>query len=282
MNQTIGVYYNPHAGSGTNTQKALKAIISQLQAASRSFCIIPNNSKSATVSSLTKKPITTFIILGGDGTINFLISCLPEPRGISILPIPLGTANIIAHNAQNLNIATATNNKSEQQPCLFGASFGFDAAVVAKLSSARTGNISLFSYLPATIKALFSFKNHKQTVSINGETIGNFDFGIVAQSKIYASSKFSLTRSHKNTWQAYLIENLTLYHLLQACCYGLFSQLEKAPCVTCHKLSKITIKPLTATTPVQIDGEEYGTSPLAITATNRTLNILKNINKLSH
>lgn len=278
MNRTIGVYYNPHAGSGHHTQKALKVIISQLQTANLSFQIIPNNSKSATESWLTKNHITTFVILGGDGTINFIISCIPEPKNITILPIPLGTGNIIAHNAENLNIATATN----KQPCLFGASFGFDAAVVAKLSSARTGNISLFSYLPATIKAIFSFKNHKQAVSIDGKNIGNFNFGIIAQTRIYGSSKFHLTTSNENSWKAYLIENLTLYHLLQTCCYGLFSQLEKAPCITCHKLSKITIKPLKATAPVQIDGEEYGTSPLTITATNMTLNILKNINKLNH
>lgn len=282
MSQTIGVYYNPHAGSGAHTKKALKDTISQLQATNLAFCIIPNDSKATTTSWLIKHPITTFIILGGDGTINFLISCLPELKDINILPIPLGTANIIAHNSQNLNIATATNNKGKQQPCLFGASFGFDAAVVAKLSSTRTGNISLFNYIPATIKTLFSFKSHKQTVNINGQTVGKFDFGIIAQSKIYASSKFRLTRGHENAWKAYLIENLTLLNLLQAFCYGIFSHLENAPCVTCYKLSKIIVKPLKATTPSQIDGEDYDTSPLMITPSNNTANILKNIDKISH
>jgi diacylglycerol kinase family enzyme len=284
----IGIYYNPCAGSGAKTKQTLQALISKLQASGHIFCMIPNKSEAISSDWLAKNfaTITTFIILGGDGTINFIADCLPGLNDITILPVPLGTANIIANHATksaaaNLKISSATNNKGQTKTCLFGASFGFDAAVIAQLAATRKGNINIFSYIVPIIKTLFSFKSQKQAVSINSKSIGNFDFGIIAQTTIYGNSRFKLTSSNEpNTWQALLITNLTFLRLMQALCYGIFSNLKSAPCVSCHKGASFIIKPVTASTSVQIDGEAYSSSPLTITVTNKTLKTLKNINKL--
>lgn len=182
----IGIYCNYKAGKGKHTKKILKDITSQL---SQPFCIIPNNNTKAW---LAKNPIKTFIVLSGDGTINFLISCLKDSAGITIIPVALGTANIIYHSgATNLRLASAQT--SHNKPCLFAASFGFDAAVVARVSQKRKGNINRLSYLLAGIKTLFTFKNHKQAVTVDGKELGTFDFGIIAQTSIYGSPRFCLT-----------------------------------------------------------------------------------------
>jgi diacylglycerol kinase family enzyme len=285
--QAIGIYCNPIAGSGTKTKQALRALKLKLQAAGHAFAIIPSESKDAAAVWLAKNPsTTTFIVLGGDGTINFIVDHLPKLRNITVLPVPLGTANIIAHNAaitaaSSLKIASATNNQGQTKPCLFGASFGFDAAVVAAMNTTRTGNITICSYIYPIIKMLFSFESHKQIVNIDGKDIDSFDFGIIAQTAIYGSHKFKLTGCNQpNTWQIFLIKHLTRYNMLQALCYGLFSNLKNAPCVSCYKAELITVKPLTSSTPLQIDGEAYGASPLTITVTHKTLTTLKNINKL--
>ncbi|MCH1495259.1 MAG: hypothetical protein L7U72_08525 [Rubripirellula sp.] len=149
---------------------------------------------------------TIVVAAGGDGTYCLAATLIRESRGgnllnVSIadadrdpaghrtylLPMPLGTENLLAREYKHSNLADdviAALRFGEVQEtdlglcgdCVFliMASSGFDAEVVRWLHLTRGGHISRLTYLKPIIRSMFSFRFPPQRVTVDGAFIGEF------------------------------------------------------------------------------------------------------------
>lgn len=124
---------------------------------------------------------TIIVACGGDGTINEIASCLVNSN-IKLGIIPVGSGNGLA---SNLNIpkevkkailcikgGTTTKvdvGKVNNNYFFSNMGFGIDALIIKKYEAQNTR--TLFSYIKASLKASFSFKEARAIVNFNDKSL---------------------------------------------------------------------------------------------------------------
>lgn len=121
------------------------------------------------------------VAAGGDGTVALLANCLPPLTPLAILP--LGTENLLAKylnlTCDPKRVASSIVNgrtirldagKANGQLFLVMASCGFDADVVHRLHSERTGHIHHWSYAKPIFGAIGQYRYPKVRIYLDGET----------------------------------------------------------------------------------------------------------------
>ncbi|MAI73762.1 MAG: protein BmrU [Rhodopirellula sp.] len=104
---------------------------------------------------------------------------------ISVLPMPLGTENLLARhfgqvaNAEEIlktircgQLFKLDAGLANGKPFLVMATCGFDAEVVREMHERRQGHISRFSYLIPVFNALLRYRFPKLNLRVDGEDIG--------------------------------------------------------------------------------------------------------------
>lgn len=112
--------------------------------------------------------IRAVIAVGGDGTAACVRRHVPLP--IPMLPVPMGTENLLGRYLQQAATAAAVRDTVERgvvigldlgrangQPFLLMISAGFDAEVIRRLHENRQGNITRGSYLKPILQAIRSY-----------------------------------------------------------------------------------------------------------------------------
>jgi YegS/Rv2252/BmrU family lipid kinase len=135
--------------------------------------------------------------VGGDGTLNEVISGLRRPIPVALIPV--GTANVVA---REYGIPFAPRRAAE---LLFGgrtrpidvarigdgrflamAGVGFDGEIVKAIAAARKGPISQLTYVAPSIRALAGFRPRALRIEVDGETLPGDYYGvIVANTRCY-------------------------------------------------------------------------------------------------
>jgi diacylglycerol kinase family enzyme len=126
---------------------------------------------------------------GGDLLNGSIADTDRDPAGhrTYLLPMPLGTENLLAREYKHSNLADdviaalrfGAVQETDLGLCgdrvfLIMASSGFDAEVVRWLHLTRGGHISRLTYLKPIIRSMFSFRFPPQRVTVDGEFIGEF------------------------------------------------------------------------------------------------------------
>lgn len=118
---------------------------------------------------------TVVVAAGGDGTLSLAASVLflddRPAANTAILPMPLGTENLLARHfgqtAQAEAVAETIRRghlfrldagKANDHPFLIMATCGFDAEVVRQMTLSRRGHINRFSYLRPILSAIQGYK----------------------------------------------------------------------------------------------------------------------------
>lgn len=126
--------------------------------------------------------IDVIAVAGGDGTINEVINGLAASL-IPLAVMPLGTANVLAHEIGLTVSATAvakTIAHATPKPISLGvvngrrfvmmAGFGFDAYVVSQVNPGIKRLLGKTAYVISTLRALMAFSYPKYRVSVDGTT----------------------------------------------------------------------------------------------------------------
>ncbi|MGJ3260518.1 MAG: diacylglycerol/lipid kinase family protein [Rhodospirillales bacterium] len=121
-------------------------------------------------------------VAGGDGTINEVVNGLGD-KPLPLAVIPLGTANVLAHEiglGGSAREIARTIAQGRPQPISVGvvngrrfvmmAGFGFDAHVVAEVRPAVKKLLGKTAYVLSTLRTLASFKFPQYRVTADGET----------------------------------------------------------------------------------------------------------------
>jgi diacylglycerol kinase (ATP) len=146
----------------------------------------------------------TIVSVGGDGTLNEVLSGLI--RDIPVGLVPIGTANVVS---RDLDIPR--NPKRSAQLLLDGVArpidvgrindrrfiamvgAGVDGAIVQAIAAARKGPITKLSYVAPTLKALATYKPMPIRVTVDGVRIDEVFHGVFVTNTRNYGAFFSVT-----------------------------------------------------------------------------------------
>ena len=174
----ILVVYNPIAGR--RRRRFLSRVLEALERRGLSVRLEPTKKRGDAEDLARNADADRIVVAGGDGTINEALNGLPE-SGPPLAVIPLGTANVLAHElgvaAGAEAVAQAIVEGSPREVTLglvngrrfsMMAGVGFDAHVVRDVDTKLKRAIGKGAYVIETLRQLFKFRPHFYDLRIDG------------------------------------------------------------------------------------------------------------------
>jgi diacylglycerol kinase family enzyme len=308
----VALLANPWSGRGAGPARA-RAIAAALEPHGWNACLHISESRKDTVDwgreLMTQEPgsqadeVARAVVIGGDGTLNAAVEGMIEAAhaGAAIPPVlqvGLGTANLLTHELGlprrdrklaalveagtfqpfdygSLQLVAGVDAAPSPRPCLLVWDFGLGGALMKAMNEVRSGPIRKSDYAGLLLKVLRNYQPAPQRVVVDGEELGEFEYGIITGIRTYASSaiKFPRAQYDDGLWEAYLFPKLTKRLLLGLAGRALLRRIEKTPGLVRRQGRKIQVSgPDPA--PVQIDGDYFGHTPVEFTLSGRTIPIL--------
>ena len=179
----VSVLFNPASGRGRG-QVNLDRLRTKLEAAGHEVVPIAfQEALSEQHWSRRLGGVDAFVVLGGDGTVNFAAGPAAD-HNVPIYQFPMGTENLFAREFRMLGDADVLLQTIERdhvrrldtaridgRPFVIMASFGPDASVIHRLDARRSGAISHLSYARPILSELVDFTVCVHSVEVDGETI---------------------------------------------------------------------------------------------------------------
>jgi len=225
------------------------------------------------------------IAAGGDGTLNEVANGLAG-RGIPLAFLPLGTANVMAHEMRipfSVERACQIALTGEARPvnlvastdCYFlmMAGVGFDAAAVRAVNTRLKRYTGKFAYLVSGLRTLCTYRPDAiQLISAEGETLTVWH-AIISNIRLYGG-RFVMapdTGLDEPALTACLIERPGRLALLL---FWLRILLRGHLLGPVKRVTSSTFQFSGATIPVQIDGDDCGNTPLTLTCHSELLELV--------
>lgn len=197
------ILYNPSSGRGKGLSAATQLHAQILHIGFDARCI--PITQSSVISDLPKHADRTLFIVGGDGTVHRSVD-LARRHDLAIYHVPMGTENLFSrefgmtrdiHLAtrsldtprfRTIDLATCSGAGNASNTFALMCSVGPDAAVIRRLSAARTGPIRHASYLAPIAHELIHLQLPPLTISADGHTLVRDEPGmaVIANSRQYA------------------------------------------------------------------------------------------------
>jgi len=189
---------NPAAGSGEGRERA-KALVTALPAGSE-FHLMETDERGSAIRIASERAgdYDRIIAVGGDGTLNEVLSGLMEARArgeeIGALGfLPSGTANaacrafgltidpqVAAHRlaeGESMEVDVGiVRYDGRERPYMIRLGAGLDAAVLEELNATRTGVmgfLGVFRNLPRIVKVMRSYSDPEIEIEVDGDDFGS-------------------------------------------------------------------------------------------------------------
>jgi YegS/Rv2252/BmrU family lipid kinase len=216
------------------------------------------------------------VAVGGDGTLNEVISGLGS-RGIPVGVVPLGTANLLAREFHiPLDIKGACSlvlrgrwrgvdlGRTDRGVFLSVAGAGFDAAVVHRFASRRSGNARFSSYFQPILETVSAYPFPRIAVELDGALLTHEATGVVVANTRNYGGPFIMARDARpddglldvcvfDSANAGVYTAHMAAVLLQNPDLLPGADFLRARCVTCRSEGEV---------PVQLDGDPRGYLPI--------------------
>ncbi len=274
--KSVLVIANPISGAGRGADLA-KALARELEVAGLRVEVRLTAARGDATNFAAQAQADAVVSVGGDGTLNEVLRGLRNPNTpVGVLPI--GTANVLA-----LDLGLSADPSRAARTILAGHSVkldtavvhgelsflavgvGFDAQAVRRVERRRRGPISKLSYVKAGLETLWSYREPKLEVELDGERLpGNFGWVLVSNVINYGGL-FRLASDRElgdGLWEVYLFERAARRHLFV---HGIRAVLGRLPAkgATRRRARRVRI---TSAEPVaaQADGDSRGQTPIEI------------------
>jgi diacylglycerol kinase (ATP) len=279
---------NPQAGAGKGALVAgcIAALVKRGASIERVTTDSPAHTREAAKDAANSELYDALIVAGGDGTIRQAASGLLG-RALPFGVIPAGTGNVLAAElglphapealADYLCAAKAhpvTGGKANGELFLFMAGVGLDAEIVARLHRPLARRFGKAAYAPAILTALAAAPKPRLTVRI-GNTAISAEWAIIAKSSRFAGP-FLLTRKAgllKRGLQLVSVARGWRISAAMRLAVLPFGMLEHMPGVRIDACARALIE-ADRPTPVQIDGDICGTTPVEVTEASAPVNVI--------
>jgi len=223
------------------------------------------------------EPLDLVVSVGGDGTLREVLEGLVDPA-TPVSMLPFGTANVLAkelglprdvhHHLEILmrnRVANVDVAKVNGKLSLLMTGVGFDAYVVREVERARTGPITKFAYVTASLRALRHYRAPKLRVTLDGvEYPDEVGFVLVSNTMNYGAviNLAADARMDDGEFEVYLFPSASLFELAAGFTRGVVSRLPGGK-VVMRRAKEIQIHS-EAPVPVQVDGDLAGETPVEI------------------
>jgi len=247
------------------------------------------------IKNINKNNYKRLILAGGDGSVSFAINELIKndikfEDDFAIGYIPAGTANILqaelgmTKNIKKIAKILTSNNlcktnlvKINDRYFVLMAGIGWDAQIVQSIDAKIKKILGKVIFGLKGFEKFLLMKNDKIKVSINNEEI-LADWILCSNSRYYAGHhKITDTNIFEEKFTTYIFKDLRrmklLYYIYLIIRYG---NLEKSTSVITKNISELKMDGLNKQIPIQIDGDNFGSSnKIIITSSDKKINLLK-------
>lgn len=279
---------NPISGSGRNRARA-EALALALKNASIGAEIAFTERRGHAIELAANAAADGFesaIAVGGDGTLREVAEGAAARIPVGVCPS--GTANVVARElmipfsmdrianiikdgiVSSIDTAICNNRR-----VLFVIGAGLDAEILNELEKVRSGGISYLSYIKPIFNVIKRYRPARLNVTVDGGAKRECTFVIISNTRYYAGPWVRFARGpalNDGLFETYLFRCSTLGSLALAAARGLAGRLPGGS-VECIAGRKIEIESLDST-PIQIDGDAAGRTPVSISVEPRSLPIL--------
>lgn len=229
------------------------------------------------------------VLAGGDGSVNEAVTGFhsratpPPPLAV----VPFGTANVLAHELnlpRNPEAIADMIRKDRRQhlytglangkPFVMMVSAGFDAAVVHGVSPRLKRHFGKFAYVIAALRA--AFRPHRPNIEVDdGLSVQQCRLAVVTNGSRYGGPFVICPDAHVTEPGLYLlmfesVNPLSLAWLGMNLLSGRIHKVKSTRIIRVDRINMTAAKPV----PVQIDGDPFGTLPLAVECGHRPVSIL--------
>lgn len=280
------VIANPIAGAGRGRSVA-EALGRELTRAGMELEIRLTSARGDAQAFAANARAQVVVSVGGDGTLNEVLRGMAD-TSVPIGIVPLGTANVLARDlrlsadpivAARTILAGHTVGLDTAivagQLSFLVVGVGFDAEAVRRVEAARRGPIHFTNYVRAGFGALWSQREPRLEVEIDGARLpGTFGWVLVSN-VIHYGGLFRLAADRElddGLWEVYLFRRGTRRHMVAHLLRGLFGRL---PCKDVERLRARRVRIQSAEpVAVQVDGDGHGATPVELEISGPRFRIL--------
>jgi YegS/Rv2252/BmrU family lipid kinase len=271
---------NPAAGRGGGARRAA-ALVRALEARGHEVEWFPTRAPGDARRRAGEREghVDCIVAAGGDGTLNEVLNGLDDPRATPLAPMPLGTANMLARalgvpsDPEALARVLEGGCTRRIDLCRAGdtrflavAGVGFDALVTEAVRARRRGALGYRGYALPILAALSRYRPPRLSVRLDGGPVRACAFLILAKLPNYGGL-FSVTpdaRPDSGHLDACLFETASILDLVRYVVPALRGRLAEMEGVEIAQSTRICVDS-ESPAPVELDGDYWGTTPLAIT-----------------
>ncbi len=222
--------------------------------------------------------IETLIVAGGDGTLNEVVNGLSDPSRVPIGLLPLGTANILAHELAIPKKPEAAAKAIEEGKVrwldmglandhrfLMVASAGIDALVTQEVKGARGKKLGYWGYVLPVFRALARYRVPDLRVTTDDREGVHGAFVLVSNTKNYGGIFTFADRAccDSGHLDVCVFPGGTFFALVWYYFAALGGRVSKKTNVNYLTAKRVRIESWEPV-PVQVDGDVFGTTPVHI------------------
>jgi len=222
--------------------------------------------------------VDCMVAAGGDGTLNEVLNGLAEPERTPLVPMALGTANMLARELAiprdpaalaSLIEADAVRRvdmgRVEGTRFLSVAGVGFDAMVTEQVRHVRRGRLGYRGYVLPILRTLARYRPPRLRVRLDGGAPVECELLIVGNLRCYGGilCVTPAARCDSGRLDVCLFRSAKPAELVRYAWSALRGGLAEDPQVVHGSATRIDVE-AEGSVPVQIDGDAWGTTPIEI------------------
>jgi YegS/Rv2252/BmrU family lipid kinase len=228
--------------------------------------------------SQVKRGTDAIVVAGGDGTLNEVLNGILDPSQVPIALLPLGTANVLAHELALPKEPEQVAPIIEQgivrkldmgllggRRFLLMVSVGFGAMVTEKIRRTRKGSLGYRGYLLPILRVLADYRPPELRVEVDGQRGLRGGLVVVSNVRVYGgiftvADRASCDSGHLDIciFPRGTIPALVRYAV--SAFQGKVSTLTDVAYLTGRRIWIESDKPVA----VEVDGDYFGTTPVVI------------------
>jgi YegS/Rv2252/BmrU family lipid kinase len=222
--------------------------------------------------------VGTIVVAGGDGTLNEVLNGLSDPSRIPIALLPLGTANILAHELALPSKPGAVAEAIERghvrrvdmglvggHRFLMLVSAGLDAMITEEVGRRRGKKLGYWGYALPILKTLFRYRSPELRVTAGDREAFKGGLVVVSNTRNYGGIFTIADRAccDSGHLDVCIFPKGTIPALIWYCLAALGGRLSRGTNVIYLTGQRVRIessKPVA----VQVDGDPFGTTPVVV------------------